>query len=372
MSRSYLSPMSGSGYTLPVFAVAAAKAALMHLLSLDQEISDRSVLINLLDEGSPVRISVEQFARLGDDSRSGRLCQRALAVTVSDPGDNLDLTRNMPLWAEVSLGASHGESLILKGGEGLGRSASGEPAIYQYARRLFAANLEPWIPELQCATVTIILPEGRSLAARTSNAAFGIVEGLSLLGTSGISKPLSSESHFEAFQQSLRSKAADFDHLVFCIGSNGMQVADRLGIDASRVVQTGNWIGALLVEAGIQQVQQVHLLGYQGKLIKLAGGIFNTSSHLADAKLEILSSAVVQCGGDSSIASTILNCKTADEAYRFLLSVGFVEPVFDYLVTLINQKSQRYVEKYANVTMEIKTTLFDRLGNLITPFEFRS
>ncbi len=367
MPRSYLAPMSGSGYTLPVFAVAAAKAALMHLLALEEELVDRSVLINLLDEASPVRIPVEQFARLEDESRSERLCQRALAITVSDPGDNLDLTRNMPLWAEVSLGP--GEGLVLQGGEGLGRSESGEPAIYQYARRLFAANVEPWVPEGYCATVTIVLPEGRSLAARTSNAAFGIVEGLSLLGTSGISKPLSSESHFEQFQQSLRSKAADSKNLVFCIGSNGMQVADRLGINADRVVQTGNWVGALLAEAGVQGVRSVHLLGYQGKLIKLAGGIFNTSSHLADAKLEILSAAVIQCGGDGSIAASVLNCKTADEAYRFLLSVGFVDPVFEYLVMLINQKSERYVEKYANVKMTVETTLFDRLGNLITPFE---
>ncbi len=366
-SRSYQFPMSGSGYTLPVFAVAAAKAALMHLLGLDQEMLDRSVLINLLDEASSVRISVEQVAKLGDDSRSGSLCQRALAITISDPGDNLDLTRNTPLWAEVTL--EPGSGLVLQGGEGLGRSESGEPAIYQYARRLFAANVEPWIPEGVCATVTISLPEGRSLAARTSNAAFGIVEGLSLLGTSGISKPLSSESHFEAFQESLRSKAERSKQLVFCIGSNGMQVADRLGINPGVIVQTGNWIGALLVEAGVQDVRSVHLLGYQGKLIKLAGGIFNTSSHLADAKLEILCAAVIQCGIDGSIASTILNCKTADEAYRFLLSVGFVDPVFDYLVMLINQKSQRYVEKYANVTMDVKTTLFDRLGNLITPFD---
>ncbi len=368
MPRSYLSLTSGSGYTLPVFAVAAAKAALLHLLQLHQEISERSVLINLLDESAPVRIPIEQFATLEIDSRSGRQCQRALAITVSDPGDNLDLTRNTPLWAEVTLVESFGESLVLRGGEGLGRSESGEPAIYQYARRLFAANLEPWVPEGQCAIVTIVLPEGRALAARTSNAAFGIVEGLSLLGTSGISKPLSSESHFEAFQQSLRSKAEKSEHLVFCIGSNGMQVADRLGIDPATVVQTGNWIGALLVEAGVQEVRSVHLLGYQGKLIKLAGGIFNTSSHLADAKLEILSAAVIQCGIDGSIASSILSCKTADEAYRFLLSVGFIEPVFDYLVMLINQKSQRYVEKYANVKIEISTTLFDRLGNLITPF----
>lgn len=355
-----MSNLSGTGYTLPVFAVAAAKAALVHHLNLAPEPDHSSVLLNLLDGSEPVRIPIEQVASLAED--------RTLAVTVSDPGDNLDLTRNTPIWAEVTVRSRTGDALILQGGEGLGRSVeSGEPAIYDYARRLFLANLEPLIPADRCAIVTIVLPEGRALAARTSNAAFGIVEGLSLLGTSGISKPLSAESHFELFQQALRSKADQFDALVFCIGSNGMQVADRLGIDPQRIVQTGNWVGALLVEAGLCQVRSVHLLGYQGKLIKLAGGIFNTSSHLADAKLEILSAAVIQCGGDASIAATILNCKTADEAYRFLASAGFVDPVFPYLVMLINQKSQRYVEKYANVKIKVNTTLFDRLGNLITP-----
>jgi cobalt-precorrin-5B (C1)-methyltransferase len=357
-----LSDGSGAGYTLPVFAVAATIAALNHLLqrSQDTHIDARSVQLDLLDGDGMAEIAIEQGATLGGD--------RALAVTVSDPGENLDLTRNTPIWAEVGLVDRMEQILVLQGGEGLGRSLEGEPAIYHYARRLFEVNVEPLVPEGKSAIVQIILPEGRALAARTSNAAFGIVEGLSLLGTSGISKPLSAESHLEEFQQSLRSKASHSKQLVFCIGSNGMQVADRLRIDPTIIVQTGNWIGALLLEAGLQEVRSVHLLGYQGKLIKLAGGIFNTSSHLADAKLEILSAAVIQCGGNHSIAQSVLNCKTADEAYRFLVSIGWTDPVFSYLVTLINQKSQRYVKKYTNVEMEVQTTLFDRLGHLITTF----
>ena len=358
----------GTGYTLPVFAVAAAKSALCHIRShmklhlQDAQISSSVQLLvqlDLLDGVGIAEITIASVAKLGND--------RALAITVSDPGDNLDLTRNTPIWAEVELISRQNESLILVGGEGLGVSAiSGEPAIYQYARRLFSANLESLIPPEKSAIVRIILPEGRSLALRTSNAAFGIVEGLSLLGTSGISRPLSAEVHFEEFQQSLRDKAQYSNHLVFCIGSNGIQVASRLGISSGTIVQTGNWIGALLVEAGLQGVRSVHLLGYQGKLIKLAGGIFNTSSHLADAKLEIISAAVIRCGGSAAIATMILDCKTADEAYHLLVSSGISELVFNHLVTLINYKAQSYVKKYANVDLVVNTTLFDRLGHLIT------
>ena len=357
--------MSRSGYTLPVFAVAAAKAALLHLcpnLNPSTDDKSRSVSLNLLDDSGTATIPIQQVARIGEN--------RALAITISDPGDNLDLTRNTPIWAQVEMQVrSHDglNALILEGGEGLGRSVfSGEPAIYQYARRLFTENLEPLLLPEQALKITIILPEGRILADRTSNAAFGIVEGLSLLGTSGISKPLSAEQHFVEYQQSLQDKAARSKNLTFCIGSNGLRVADRLDIDPDTIVQTGNWIGALLVEAGLQGVSSVHLLGYQGKLIKLAGGIFNTSSHLADAKLEIISAAVIRSGGDKTLATQILTAQTADEAYQYLVSVGFAQPVFDRLSHLISQKAERYVKKYADAQLKVTVTLFDRQGQIIS------
>jgi cobalt-precorrin-5B (C1)-methyltransferase len=134
----------GTGYTLPVFAVAAAKSALCHIRShlklhlQDAQISSSVQLLvqlDLLDGVGIAEIAIASVAELGNE--------RALAITVSDPGDNLDLTRNTPIWAEVELISRQNESLILVGGEGLGVSAtSGEPAIYQYARRLFRANLE--------------------------------------------------------------------------------------------------------------------------------------------------------------------------------------------------------------------------------------
>lgn len=351
--------MARTGYTLPVFAVAAAKAALMHLR--EKIDSQLSVEINLLPEKAEIPIS--QVAALD--------AQSALAVTLSDPGDNLDLTRNTPIWAWVKLSErrSHlgqSQALILEAGEGLGKTASGEGAIYSYARRLFDANLLPLIPLEQTATVSIILPEGRQLAKRTSNEAFGILEGLSLLGTSGISQPLSVADHLEEFRLSLQDKVKVCPDLVFCIGSNGMQVAQRLGIPESAIVQTGNWIGALLVEAGLYRASSVLLLGYQGKLIKLAGGIFNTSSHLADAKLEIISASVVTVGGSIQVVQAVLDAKTADAAQKKLIELGLGDSVFRTLAEKISQKAQAYVQKYANVPLKVGTVLFDRQGEIIS------
>lgn len=345
--------MARAGYTLPVFAVAAAKAALVHLKN-HQPIDQ--VEINLLPD--PVSIPVSQVALLTEDS--------SLAVTISDPGDNLDITRDTPIWAYVKISARQFQALVLEAGEGVGKTASGEGAIYRYARSLFAENLLPLIDDSETVRVSIILPEGRQLAQRTSNAAFGILEGLSLLGTSGISQPLSAAAHLQELRQRLQAAAKQYRHLVFCLGSNGMQVAEGLGIANDQIVQTGNWIGPLLVEAAINDVDGVLLLGYQGKLIKLAGGIFNTSSHLADGKLEIIAAAVAKIGGNLEIIHQVLDAETADAAYKILVQAGLAPDTFRYLATKISLKAGKYAQKYANKPLKVNTILFNRQGEIIS------
>ncbi|MBW4465326.1 MAG: cobalt-precorrin-5B (C(1))-methyltransferase CbiD [Pegethrix bostrychoides GSE-TBD4-15B] len=344
--------MARTGYTLPVFAVAAAKAALLRLQSIE---SVPQVTLDLLPDSA--EIPIQQLTLLD--------AQSAVAITISDPGDNLDLTRDTPIWAWVRLEPRQDQPLILEAGEGLGRTAAGDPAIYSYARQLFDANLLPLIAANQTLRVTIILPAGRQLAQRTSNAAFGVLEGLSLLGTSGISQPLSAAEHLKELRLALQAKVIDQHHLTFCLGSNGMQVAERLGIPAAAVVQTGNWIGAMLVEASLRGAESVLLLGYQGKLIKLAGGIFNTSSHLADAKLEILSAAVIRTGGDLETAQSVLAAPTADAAYKILLERHQAAAAFGWLAQQISERAGQYVQKYADQALQIGTVLFDRQGQII-------
>ncbi len=349
------------GYTLPVFAVAAAKAALINLENNLENITEKSSLVSvdLLDESA--EIPIEQVAVLDSNA--------ALAIALSNPGDNLDLTRNTPIWALVKLSRRQEEIqeeiLNLEAGEGLGKTATGEAAIYSFARRLFEKNLLPLIPEDKTCTVRIILPQGRELAKRTSNEAFGILEGLALLGTSGISQPLSAAEHLEEFRGILREKVKNHRDLVFCIGANGYSVAERLSIRESMIVPTGNWLGALLVEAGLYKAESVLLLGYQGKLIKLAGGIFNTSSHIADAKLEIIAAAVVEVGGNIEAVRAVLQVKTADEAHKKLIELGLADAVFGNLAQKISRKAEGYVKKYADVEMKVGVVLFDRKGEVI-------
>ena len=345
-----------SGYTLPVFAIAAAKAA---NLTLQKELV-QSVNLDLLESGKG-EIAIAQSAIIDENT--------ALAIAISEPGDNLDLTAGTPVWAWVQLENSTDENpqsrLILEAGEGLGRTATGEPAIYQLAKNLGERNLLPLLPPNIIARIRFILPEGRSLAKRTSNAAFGILEGLSLLGTSAISKPLSVEDKLEEFRKDLQTKAKISHKITFYIGANGYQVAQNLGFPTSQLVQTANWIGAMLVEAALLGITSITLIGYHGKLLKLAGGIFNTSSHLADARIDILVRAAVHENLPLELIQAIERSPTAESVQKLLVEHGCDRVMFQYLTAQITQRATAYVQKYADIQIEIKTILCDRLGRLV-------
>ncbi len=371
------------GYTLPVFACASAIAALRYL---HQDLTENFVTVDLIKPPQKVRIPIEQVARINNQS--------ALAITRSDPGEHLDITRNTPIWALVESQqlspfphsrTSEGKSIKskqsprdssrieIRGGEGIGIQVNNgeQSAIYSYARELIRENLQPLLKDDRAIVVTIILPEGRRLAQRTSNAAFGIVEGLSLLGTTGIVQPLTAASQLETYQTELITKAQQFDSLVFCIGENGVDLATKLGINPQRIVKTANWLGSMLVVAGMHQVKSILLFGYHGKLVKLAGGIFHTHNHLADGRLEILTAYCAQVGLPNPTLQDIFACETTESALQLLRNLdaesksNWVDLVYSAIAESIDQRSQAYIYKHTEHNINVGSILFDRQRKII-------
>ena len=365
-----------SGYTLPVFACAAAVGAL-HWLRQRQPLN--TVSVDLIEPPETVKIPIEQVAGI----REGM----ALAVTRSNPGDNLDLTRDTPIWALVEWGESaQAEQVRLLGGEGIGRqlNADSKPAIYAYAERLLQENLRRQLVTGEKVQVTIILPEGRQLAERTSNAAFGVVEGLSLLGTTGISQPLSAPGQLEAYREELQEKASQLKDreessqsptLVFCVGENGLDLAQKLGVNPRQLVKTANWLGPLLVAAGLQQVPALLLFGYHGKLMKLAGGIFHTHHHLADGRLEILTAHGAAVGLPTPVLQKVIASATAEAALKYLRELDaingsdWVKQVYSAIGSTIDTRSQDYIRKHSEQDVRVGSVLFDRDRQIIIKSE---
>lgn len=345
-----------SGYTLPVFATAAAIASLQHL---QNQTLKNTVKIDLIKPPQIVDIDIEQIAKISEN--------QALAITRSDPGENLDITRNTPIWAIVKLTPNSETKIIINGGEGIGKimEANQQPAIYKYARNLLEKNLLSYLKKTAIIEVTIILPEGKRLAQKTSNSAFGVVEGLSLLGTTGISQPLTSKKQLDLYQQELINKAKKFNQLYFCIGENGLSLAQKMGINSEQLIKTANWLGSMLVTAGILKLDSITLFGYHGKLIKLAGGIFHTHHHLADGRLEILTAHAAKLGIETAILKQLFNSPTTESALQLLRkldqenSTNLVDIIYTSIAQKIVEKSEDYILKYSEQKVKVNVTLFD-------------
>ena len=349
-----------SGYTLPVFACAGAIAALQHL---QNKSAPTVVPLDLVNPDKTVEIPIEQVAQLSQQS--------ALAITRSDPGDNLDLTRHTPIWTVVEwASAEQSEQIVLLGGEGIGRHAEGA-AIYAYATQLLRVNLAKQLPCDRKIQVTIILPEGERLALRTSNAAFGVVDGLSLLGTSGIAQPLSAPGQLEAYREALQEKVDEHQDLVFCLGENGLDLALKMGIEPSRRLKTANWIGPMLVEAGLLGVRSILLFGYHGKLVKLAGGIFHTHHHIADGRQEILAACCVEAGLAMQTTQAVLTAPTTEAGLETLRNLDLelggdrADKAYGAMVERIDVRSQAYIQTHTEKSVQVGSVVFDRQRKII-------
>ena len=219
------------------------------------------------------------------------------------------------------------------------------------------------IPKGFNLNLEIIFPNGQFLAERTSNKSFGIVDGLSIIGTSAETYSSASPDQLEEAKNQLAKLIKnDFSgKVVFVIGENGLNLAKTHNIKLP-IIKVGNWIGPLIVDAAIKNVKTVILFGYHGKLIKLAGGIFHTHNHLADGRIEILVYLAVQEKVPSEIILQLSHLSTLEDALLLLerFNKYMAEKLFLKLSNMIEKRSFEYVNRYVKTDMEIASIIFDR------------
>jgi cobalt-precorrin-5B (C1)-methyltransferase len=372
-----------SGYTLPVWLAAAACAA---VAALRGEPWQAERWLELLEPAGLVPVPVRAAAALADGW--------TLAESRCDPGDGLDLTRGLAVWALVrwlepspaSSGAKGGEDtrgeqqaekdqqpdqdqdpwLQLEAGEGVGVIASsGQLCISAYARALLHANLRPLVPAGRRLQLRVVLPSGRQLAERTSNAAFGVVEGLALIGTQAASQASADPAQLERTLDTLAARLAapDFGgELILVLGENGLDLAPRLGLPAELLLKVGNWLGPVLVAAGQGGVKRLLLFGYQGKLIKLAGGIFHTHHHLADGRAEILTALAALEGLGGPALEALHGAASVETALAELQACQpeLATRLRARLAATVERRTSQYLARHDAAGMEVGAVLFDR------------
>jgi cobalt-precorrin-5B (C1)-methyltransferase len=366
------------GYTLPVWLALAARAAVAVLRGEPWQAERR---LDLLEPLGWTSLPLRAAAPLPQGW--------ALGEAVCEPGEGLDLTRGLVVWVlarwepalapPAAAGAGAGEDwgwLQLEAGEGVGvhaasghaasdQAASGQACLSAYARALLRANLRSLVPPGQRLRLHVVLPAGRALAERTSNAAFGVVEGLALIGTQAETQASADPDQLQRTLAALAARlaAADFGgDLVLVLGENGLDLAPRLGLPRQLLLKTGNWVGPVLVAAGQGGVRRLLLFGYQGKLIKLAGGIFHTHHHLADGRAEVLTALAALEGLTGPPLEALFAAATVEAALAQLQAAdpGLAERLRARLAATIEQRATAYLARHGAGPMEIGAVLFDR------------
>ncbi|MDE7331386.1 MAG: cobalt-precorrin-5B (C(1))-methyltransferase CbiD [Lachnospiraceae bacterium] len=329
------------GFTTGSCAAAAAKAAAYMLLT-----GQRKTEIDIeTPKGIPYNAKIMDI-RCGENEVS--------CGVEKDGGDDPDVTTGTRIYAKVSRlekvsceEENRGQEIVIDGGAGVGRVTRpgldqpvGNAAINHVPREMIKREV---LEVCRCVDyqgslqVEISVPQGEELCQRTFNPRLGIVGGISILGTSGIVEPMSSQALLDTIKLELRQRReSGFDYVAISPGNYGLDfMRETYGYDLDRSVKCSNFIGETIDMAVELGFCKILLTGHIGKLIKVAGGIMNTHSKEADCRMELLAAFSIKEQMDSSKVREILDCVTTEEAIPMIEESGKLHQIMDRIAERI-------------------------------------
>lgn len=276
------------GYTTGSCATAAAKAAAMGLF-----------IGNIPDE---VEIDTPAGVKLNLKIHDKQLsAESATCAVQKDAGDDPDVTNRCFVHARVERNAT--QSIEIDGGNGVGRVTKpglqipvGQAAINPVPRRMIEDAVRGIIGKDTGAKVIIMVPTGKALGEKTFNPKLGIVGGISIIGTTGIVRPMSED----AFQTSLLcgldiARGCGYETVALVPGSLGERsLLGLANVAKEQVVQISNFVGFMLKATCERGFKKIILAGHPGKLVKLLRGDFHTHSSVSRPANDILIETVSQ------------------------------------------------------------------------------
>jgi cobalt-precorrin-5B (C1)-methyltransferase len=310
-----------SGYTTGACAAAAAKAAVLRLLG---ETGPESVEIPFPD-GSRHRFAL---CRSGDNP--------AMATVVKDAGDDPDVTNGAEIGAEVRwLDGEQKEQIVLVNGPGVGLVtkpglpvAVGEPAINPVPRQMIRDAVTEALASSGRGNnrleVKIFVRDGEVLAAKTLNRRLGVIGGLSILGTTGIVRPVSAKAWTDTIEASMQvARAVGLTEAILSTGrTSEARVQGLLRLPEEAQVMMGDYLRYALEAAKRHNFSQIHLAAMWAKLVKAALAVPQT--HVRNGALETRQAAdlLADLGLDEQSAAAFRTANTAREIYDRLKAMG--------------------------------------------------
>ena len=297
---------------------------------------------------TPSGITVE--AVIEDPSCSGDSFRCAVR---KDGGDDPDVTDGMLIYAAVS--AAEEKGVHIDGGEGIGRVTKpgldqevGEAAINSVPRRMIRENiLEICRKHNYQGGIQVIVsaPEGERIAKQSFNGMLGIEGGISILGTSGIVRPMSEKALVDVMETEARQAALRSERLILVPGNYGMHFLGKLGLENADIprIMYSAYFGEALDIAGACRFGEVLVVSHAGKLVKTAGGIMNTHRKNADCRMELFCAHAAVHGADTKTCRALMQAATTDACIEILDTASLRGPVITSLMQAIGRSMQERI-----------------------------
>lgn len=330
-----------NGYTTGTCAAAAAKAAAAFLLCG----KNASCAELTLPGGTVCQIPVTQ-----NGCGQGEAC----FYVQKDSGDDPDVTNGTKVFARVrQVGKREFEALCrtgagyyleeypqlyLTGGQGIGMVTKpglscpvGHYAINPVPRSMILGAVEEIARTAayeECLLIEIWIPEGEVLALQTFNPKLGIQGGISVLGTTGIVKPMSEEALLETIHLEIHMKAVNGAKvLLMAPGNYGEEFLKKeLGIPMGSAVLCSNFVEDAVLMAEKEGFRNLLFVGHIGKLIKVSAGVENTHSKYGDGRMEQMAVLTKELG-HPELQERVRACNTTDDALALLKEQGLAKPL---------------------------------------------
>jgi cobalt-precorrin-5B (C1)-methyltransferase len=276
------------GYTTGSCAAAAVKGAAQMLR--DQNMVSEVEL--MLPCGETARFAI-QGGRLHENTAS--------CYVVKDAGDDPDITNGAQIHATAEVDFFTKHRIVIQGGTGIGKVTKpglavkvGEWAINPVPRRMIMEVVKE-VFALRCVpatlTITISIPNGEELAKKTINERLGIVGGLSILGTTGIVKPISVKAWTDTVDASIDvALACGSPAVVLSTGRTSEMAAQKHlpcggELKEEAFVMMGDHVGYSLRSCARKRVPRVVVAGQFAKLVKIACG--HEQTHVSSSELDL-------------------------------------------------------------------------------------
>ena len=348
-----------TGFTTGTCATASSKAAALAIIN-QKTISTVDVLLPKRDRIN-IKINSCEFTK-----------NNAKCSVIKDGGDDPDVTHGAEIFVDLSLTNNVG-TVEIDGGNGVGRVTKpglgleiDSAAINPTPKKMILENVQEVAEEIlkeNGIKVLISVPKGKELATKTDNPRIGILNGISILGTSGIVIPYSTASFAAAIRQQIDVVSSMNDEeVVLTTGGRSEDFArEIIKLPDHSFIQMGDFSGYTIQQCAKKSLKKAYVAGFIGKLAKMAAGVKQTHVKGGKVDMKFLSELAKRCNADSETIRKILGANTARNVQEIVIEDN-VDGFFDEITKeTCNQMRQHSEEK-----IPVEVILFDFDGKVLS------